>query len=79
MVMMYYVCFVDEWIDGPQDKVKGQQKKKSKSGTGGGGFNEGYMNLASEQGMSTVRDTSTYYRSGWRGYGRRYGWRSTWY
>ena len=66
------------WIDGPQDKVPGQKKKGKKGG--GSSFNEGYMNLASEQGMSTQRDTSTYYQSGWRGYGRRSrGWRSRWY
>jgi len=67
-----------EWIDGPKDKVAGQ-KKKGKKGKNSG-FNEGYMNLAVEQGVSRTRDTSSYYRSGWRGYGRRsgYGWRSRW-
>ena len=57
-----------EWVYGPEDGVKG--KKKGKKGSKG--FNEGYMNLADEQGISTVRDTSTYYQRGWRGYGSRY-------
>mmetsp|Transcript_39802 Transcript_39802/g.65162 ORF Transcript_39802/g.65162 Transcript_39802/m.65162 type:complete len:479 (+) Transcript_39802:186-1622(+) len=31
--------------------------------------NEGYLNLADEQGMSMRRDTSSYHRNGWNGYG----------
>jgi len=63
-----------EWIDGPEIGSKSKKKKKTK-------HNEGYMNMAEEQGMSRRRDTSSYYRNGWNGYGRRRGygyWRNNW-
>lgn len=65
-----------EWIDGPEDGCKGKKRKKKVNGSGG--HNEGFMNFASEQGMSTQRDTSDYYANGWNGYGsyrRSYGYR----
>ena len=66
-----------EWIDGPEDGAKGKKKLRKKKGSG---YNEGYMNFASEQGMSTQRDTSDYYANGWNGYGRRsYGYRRGWW
>eukprot|EP01083_Nonionella_stella_P025481 70152_1 len=64
-----------KWVFGKEDS-KGKRKKKGSSG-----YNEGYMNLADEQGMSRRRDTSSYHRNGWNGYGsyrKRYG-RRRWY
>eukprot|EP01084_Bolivina_argentea_P121934 216098_1 len=54
----------------PLIKIKYKSKKSKKKK-----FNEGYLNLANEQGISRVRDTSTYYKSGWNGYGKRYGYK----
>ena len=50
-----------------QDVVKKELGKAASAGVSVS--REGFINLGSIQGMSQVRDTSTYRRTGWNGYG----------